>query len=163
MDGPRIQITRLDAAENAALTRLAADGAAAFGWTAELALDRRVAELLRLRVAQINNCTYCLDLHHRRARDVGIPEAKIRLLTAWWETLLFTDAERAALEYAEALTRVADTTVGQAFQRHHDTLSRHFGTTEMLEIVGVVVNMNVWTRLQLAQGAMPMTDEDPES
>ena len=163
MDGPRIQITRLDAAENAALTRLAADGAAAFGWTAELALDRRVAELLRLRVAQINNCTYCLDLHHRRARDAGIPEAQIRLLTAWWETLLFTDAEMAALEYAEALTRVADTTVGQAFQRHHDRLSRHFGTTEMLEIVGVVLNMNVWTRLQLAQGAMPTTDEDPES
>jgi AhpD family alkylhydroperoxidase len=155
--------TRLDATGNTALTELAAAGAAAFGWRAELTLDRRLAELLRLRVAQINNCTYCLDVHHRVARDIGIAEAKIRLLTAWWETLLFTDAERAALEYAEVLTRVSDTTVGQAFQRHHDALSRHFGETEMLEIVGVVLNMNLWTRLQLAQGVMPAADEDVDS
>lgn len=148
-------VSRLDATGNPALTGLAAAGAAAFGWTAELTLDRRLAELLRLRVSQINSCTYCLDLHHRVAREVGIPEAKIRLLTAWWETGLYTDAERAALAYAEALTRISDTTVGQAFQQHHDSLARHFGESEMLEIVGVVLNMNLWTRLQLAQGAAP--------
>jgi AhpD family alkylhydroperoxidase len=155
MDGPRIPTRRLDATGSPTLTRLAQTGAAAFGWTAELALDRRLAELLRLRVSQINNCAYCLDLHHRVARDVGIPEAKIRLLTAWWETGLFTDAERAALAYAEALTRISDTTAGQAFQPHHDALATHFGETEMLEIVGVVLNMNLWTRLKLAEGAMP--------
>ncbi len=71
-----------------------------------------MAELLRLRVAQVNACPYCLDVHHRAARDAGIPEAKIRFLAAW----------------------------------------------QMLEIVGVVVNMNVWTRVKLAQGAMPAPD-----
>jgi AhpD family alkylhydroperoxidase len=151
----RMQTTRLDPAGNAALTRLAEAGAAAFGRTAQLGLDAGVAELLRLRVAQVNNCPYCLDVHHRAARDAGIPEAKIRFLTAWWETQLFTDAERAALAYAEALTRAADTTERQAFQRYHDELAEHFDQAQMLEIVGVVVNMNVWTRIKLAQGAMP--------
>jgi alkylhydroperoxidase family enzyme len=69
---------------------------------------------------------------------------------------LFSAAECAALEYAEALTRAVDTTVRQAFQRYHDSLALHFDETAMLEIVGVVVNMNVWTRLKLAQGAMPV-------
>ena len=66
-----------------------------------------------------------------------------------------SEAERAALRYAEALTRVADTDRDAAFQRFHDALVEHFGPEEMLEIVGVVVNMNVWTRIKLAEGAMP--------
>jgi len=154
----QIHTTRLDPTADEALMALAHAGAAAFGRTAELTLDSRLAELLRLRVAQINNCTYCLDVHHRAARDVGIPQAKIDFLTAWWETRLFSDAERAALEYTEALTRTSDTTVAQAFQQHHDRLSAHFDEAAMLEIVGVVVNMNIWTRLKLAQGAMPSFD-----
>jgi AhpD family alkylhydroperoxidase len=150
-----IRTTRLDPALNEALMAVANAGAAAFGYTAELALDRQLAQLVRLRVAQINNCTYCLDVHYGVARDVGVPQAKIDCLTAWWETQLFSDAERAALEYAEALTRASDTSVGQAFQRYHDALAAHLDETAMVELVGVVVNMNIWTRIKLAQGAMP--------
>jgi AhpD family alkylhydroperoxidase len=155
MDDVTMRTTRLDPTGNEALTGLAAAGATAFGYTAELTLDGRLAELLRLRVAQMNNCPYCLEVHHRAAREAGIPQAKIDFLTAWWETRLFSDAERAALEYTEALTRASDTTAREAFQRCHDTLSKHFDEAAMLEIVGVVVNMNVWTRLKLAEGAMP--------
>jgi alkylhydroperoxidase family enzyme len=85
----------------------------------------------------------------------GIPRAKIDTLTAWWETELHSEAERAALRYTEALTRAADTDPDAAFQRLHDALVEHFSPEETLEIVGVVVNMNVWTRLKLAEGAMP--------
>ena len=155
MSNVQIHTTRLDPTANEALMALATAGAAAFGYTAELTLDGRLAQLLRLRVAQINNCTYCLDVHYRAARDVGVPQAKIDFLTAWWETQLFSDAERAALEYAEALTRASDTTVRQAFQQYHDTLTAHFDEAAMLEIVAVVINMNIWTRLKLAEGAMP--------
>ncbi len=146
---------RLDATANEPLMAIAHAGASAFGYTAELSLDGRLAQLLRLRVAQINNCTYCLDVHCRAARDIGVPQVQIDCLSAWWETRLFSDAERAALEYAEALTRAADVTVTQAFQQYHDRLTAHFGEPEILEIVAVVVNMNVWTRLKLAEGAMP--------
>ena len=152
-----VQVTncRLDASENEALMRMARMGADAFGYTAELRVDRGLAQLLRLRVSQLNNCTYCLNLHYGAAREAGIPRAKIDTLTAWWETELHTEAEQAALRYTEALTRAADTDRDAAFQRYHDALAEHFGPDEILEIVAVVINMNVWTRIKLAEGAMP--------
>jgi AhpD family alkylhydroperoxidase len=84
---------RLDASGNEALTGLARMGADAFGYRADLRIDRHLAELLRLRVSQLNNCTYCLNLHYEAAREAGIPRAKIDTLTAWWETELHSEAE----------------------------------------------------------------------
>jgi AhpD family alkylhydroperoxidase len=152
-----VEITnhRADATQNECLIAIARMGADAFGYTAELRIDRGLAQLLRLRVSQLNNCSYCLNLHYEAARDAGIPRAKIDTLTAWWETDLHSEAEQAALRYAEALTRVADTDAGQAVQRFHDGLAKHFDAEKILEIIGVVVNMNVWTRLKLAEGAKP--------
>ena len=154
-DDVQVANRRFDASENDALIGMARMGADAFGYKADLRIDRGLAQLLRLRVSQLNNCTYCLNLHYQAARDAGIPRAKIDTLTAWWETELHSEAERAALRYTEALTRAADTDRDEAFQRFHDALVQHFGPEEMLEIVGVVVNMNVWTRIKLAEGAMP--------
>jgi AhpD family alkylhydroperoxidase len=154
-DDVQVENRRLDVSENDALMGMARMGADAFGYTAELGIDRHLAQLLRLRVAQLNNCTYCLSLHYEAARAAGIPRAKIDTLTAWWETELYSEAEQAALRYAEALTRAADTDRDAAFQRFHDGLAESFTPEQMLEIVGVVVNMNVWTRIKLAEGAMP--------
>jgi len=154
-DDVRVEKRRLDASENDALIGMARMGADAFGYTADLRIDRQLAQLLRLRVSQLNNCTYCLNLHYRAAREAGIPSAKIDTLTAWWETELYSEAEQAALRYAEGLTRAADTDRDAEFRRFHDALAENFNTEEMLEIVGVVVNMNVWTRIKLAEGAMP--------
>ena len=78
---------------------------------------------------------------------------KVNMLTAWWETNLFSEAERAALAYAERLTRAADATNDTPFQTAHDDLAMHFDEEQMLEIVGVIINMNIWTRLKLAEGA----------
>jgi AhpD family alkylhydroperoxidase len=149
------ELVRADSNDNEALASLASQGAASFGWKAELGVDRRLAQLLRLRVSQINNCTYCLNRHYQVARDLGIDQAKLDVLTAWWETSLFSPAEQAAISYTEALTRVSDTTVADQFQDHHDRLTEHFDSAEVLEIIGIVINMNIWTRLKLAEGAMP--------
>ena len=154
-DEVQIANRRLDASEHEALMGVARMGAEAFGYRADLGIDRGLAQILRLRVSQLNNCTYCLNLHYQAARDAGIPRAEIDTLTAWWETELHTDAAQAALRYAEALTRAADTDADKVFQRFHDALAEHFTSEEMLEIVAVVINMNVWTRLKLAEGAMP--------
>jgi AhpD family alkylhydroperoxidase len=154
-DDVQIVNRRLDASGNEALIGMARMGADAFGYKADLRIDRGLAQLLRLRVSQINGCTYCLNLHYEAAREAGIPRAKIDTLTAWWETELHSEAEQAALRYTEALTRVADTDRDIPFQRFHDMLAEHFRPEEMLEIVAVVLNMNVWTRLKLAEGAMP--------
>ncbi len=150
-----IENRRFDATDNADLHSTARRFADAFGYTAELTVDGRLAQLLRLRVSQINNCTYCMNLHYEAARALAIPRAKIDTLTAWWETALFTDAEQAALAYTEALTRIADTTVADRFQRYHDELGAHFAPAQVIEIAAIVINMNVWTRLKLAEGATP--------
>jgi AhpD family alkylhydroperoxidase len=155
VDDVQVVNRRLDASGNEALIGMARMGADAFGYRAELRIDRHLAELLRLRVSQLNNCTYCLNLHYEAAREAGIPRAKIDTLTAWWETELHSEAEQAALRYTEALTRAADTDRDAAFQRFHDALAENFSPEEILGIVGVVVNMNVWTRIKLAEGAMP--------
>jgi AhpD family alkylhydroperoxidase len=144
---------RIDSSANGDLTRLARFGADTFGYKARLRIDRRLAQLLRLRVSQINNCTYCLNLHYEAARDAGIPRPVIDTLTAWWETDFHDDAARAALGYTEAITRVADATVVDDFGVRHDALAEHFSPEEILEIMGIVINMNVWTRLKLAEGA----------
>jgi AhpD family alkylhydroperoxidase len=159
-DDVQIVSRRLDASANEALIGIARMGADAFGYRADLRIDRGLAQLLRLRVSQLNNCTYCLNLHYEAAREAGIPRAKIDTLTAWWETELHSAAERAALRYTEALTRAADTDQASAFQHFHDALAEHFAPEEMLEIVAVVVNMNVWTRIKLAEGAMPGPGDD---
>jgi AhpD family alkylhydroperoxidase len=65
---------RVDSSANADLTKLARHGADTFGYKANLRIDRRLAQLLRLRVSQINNCTYCLNLHYEAARDAGVPD-----------------------------------------------------------------------------------------
>lgn len=149
------ELIRADSTANEALVSLARQGAASFGWKAELTVDRHLAQLLRLRVAQINNCTYCLNRHYQVARDLGIDQPKLDVLSAWWETNLFSAAEQAALSYTEALTRTSDTTIANRFQNYHDGLTEHFDSAEVLEIMGVVINMNIWTRLKLAEGAMP--------
>jgi AhpD family alkylhydroperoxidase len=152
---PTFTNTRLETKESDSLSALARAGADAFGYATTLHLDRGIAQLVRLRVAQINNCAYCLNVHHSAAADVPIDPVKVRLLTAWWETSLFSDAERAALAYAEKLTRTADATSDAAFQQVHDGLQPHFDARAMVELVGVVINMNIWTRLKLAEGATP--------
>jgi len=152
---PRFVNTRLESGDNAALVAVARAGAEAFGYTATLRLDRQVAQLVRLRVAQINHCAYCLNVHHQAASEAHIDPVKVRLLSAWWETTLFTDRERAALAYAERLTRASEVSVDEPLQQAHDGLVEHFDSNEIVELVGVVINMNIWTRLKLAEGATP--------
>jgi AhpD family alkylhydroperoxidase len=151
-----ITTKRVDSSSSEGLTRLARYGADTFGYRAELGIDRKLAQLLRLRVSQINNCVYCLDLHHEAAREAGIHRLVIDTLTAWWETDFHDEATRAALAYAEAITRVADATAADDFSDRHEALATHFSPEEILEIIGVVINMNIWTRLKLAEGALPV-------
>lgn len=131
---------------------LAKDMAQAFGYTADLSLDKALAQLVRLRVSQLNRCAYCTILHAKTARDVGIESAKIDNLGSYWEGNLYSDVEKVALAYCDALTSNDPHTLPQA----HASLSKHFDANAIAELAAVVINMNVWTRLKLAQGAVPM-------
>lgn len=128
--------------------------AASVGYTAELSVDTQLAQLLRLRVAQINPCSYCLILHTKVAHDRGIAPDKVAHLASWRESTMFTDAERSALAYCEALTAYDLT----SFSARHEQLAMHFDATAIAEIAAIVINMTLWTRLKLAQGQVPVED-----
>jgi AhpD family alkylhydroperoxidase len=135
---------------------LAGEMAAAFGYAAELVGDSRLMQLLRLRVAQLNPCSYCLILHSEVAAKIGISSVVIAHLPSWRESRMFSEPERAALGYCEALT-IFDQ---ERFETAHDELRAYFNERDVAEIAAVVINMNVWTRLKLAQGAVPVAADE---
>jgi AhpD family alkylhydroperoxidase len=153
MTGVRFENTRFDP-DLTPFHDVAKEMAARFGYSAELSLDPRLAELLRLRVAQLDPCSYCLILHTQVADRIGIPSEVVAHLAGWRESAMFSLAEKAALAYCEGLTLYDDA----QFPRLHDELRLHFDEKEIAEIAAVIINMNVWTRLKLAQGAQPAAE-----
>ena len=131
--------------------QLAKQMAKAFGYTADLDTEKHLAQLLRLRVAQKNECAYCIVLHAKTAREVEINEAKVDNISSWWNSELYTDKEKMALQYCDVLTEGTD----KNFQQYHAAMTEHFSEKEIAEIAAIVINMNVWTRLKLAQGQVP--------
>lgn len=133
---------------------LAKKMANAVGYTADLSIDKQLAQLLRLRVAQKNECAYCVILHSQASRNSGISEAKTHNISSWYNSELFTDLEKAALAYCDVLTEGKS----KDFQKYHDALTMHFNEREIAEIAAVIINMNLWTRLKLAQGEVPFVE-----
>lgn len=133
---------------------IAKEMARAFGYTADLSVDKQLAQLLRLRVAQKNECAYCIILHARTSREIGIHESKVDNISSWWESELYDAKEKAALGYCDKLTEGFP----QQFQAAHDVLAEHMTEKEIAEVAAIVINMNLWTRLKLAQGASPYVD-----
>ncbi|MFD0798267.1 carboxymuconolactone decarboxylase family protein [Maribacter chungangensis] len=131
---------------------LAKQMAKAFGYTADLKTDKHLAQLMRLRVAQKNECSYCVILHANTAREVGIDSAKVDNISSWYNSELYTKKEKVALAYCDVLTEG----VHNNFQQYHDAMATHFSQLEIAEIAAIVINMNVWTRLKLAQGEVPV-------
>ncbi|MGI9544692.1 MAG: carboxymuconolactone decarboxylase family protein [Cyclobacteriaceae bacterium] len=150
MDKTKFKDTRFDP-DLTPFHHLAKQMATAFGYSADLSIDRHLAQLLRLRVAQKNECAYCIILHSKTAREVGISEAKVDNISSWWNSELFDQKEKATLDYCDVLTEGTN----KNFQQHHDNLTKLFTEKEIAEIAAIVINMNVWTRLKLAQGQVP--------
>jgi AhpD family alkylhydroperoxidase len=113
----------------------------------EAAIEKPLFELVKIRASQINGCAYCLDMHTKDARRAGESEQRIYALSAWRETPFFTDRERAALEWTEALTRVAET---HAPDDVYDRVSRQFKEEEIVALTFGVVVINSWNRLAIS-------------
>ena len=135
---------------------LAKQMAKAVGYTAELKIDKHLAQLLRLRVAQKNECAYCVILHAKTAREIGIDAAKVDNISSWYNSELYSNKEKVTLAYCDVL----NDGIAKDFQHYHDTLTTYFDEQEIAEIAAIVINMNLWTRLKLAQGATPKLKEN---
>ena len=85
----------------------------------ECGLEKGLLHLVSLRTSQINGCSYCVDMHSREAREDGESEQRVFLVSAWKESPLYTDRERAAFAWVEAVTRIADAGVpDELYERH---------------------------------------------
>jgi len=110
-------------------------------------IEPKLFELVKTRASQINGCAYCLDMHTKDARHNGETEQRLYGLSAWRETPFYTDRERAALEWTEALTRLADSRVSdELFER----VRRQFDEAELVALTFAVIVINGWNRLSIS-------------
>lgn len=120
----------------------------------ELHSEPLLLELVKIRASQINGCAYCIDMHTKDARLKGETEQRIYALNAWRETPFFTDRERAALAWTEAITLISET---HAPDDLYEEVRRHFSEQEMVNLTMAVVTINSWNRLSIAFRAVPGT------
>jgi AhpD family alkylhydroperoxidase len=106
-------------------------------------LEKQLLELVKIRASQINRCAYCLHMHTRDARKAGVSEERIYLLDAWRESPLYTDRERAALAWTDALTLLPE--AGAPDDAYAD-LAAHFSETEIVELTLADGAINLWNR-----------------
>ncbi|WP_425405055.1 carboxymuconolactone decarboxylase family protein [Hwanghaeella sp.] len=107
-------------------------------------LEFSLIELVKTRASQINGCAYCLHMHTHDARQAGETEERLHLLAAWRESSLYTARERAALDWTEALTLIADS---QAPDHVYDGLDPHFTDAEKVSLTMLIGTINVWNRV----------------
>jgi AhpD family alkylhydroperoxidase len=110
-------------------------------------LEHSLLELVKMRSSQLNGCAYCLDMHSKDAREAGETEQRLYLLDAWRETALYSERERAALAWTEAVTLVAEGHVPDAV---YDEVSNHFTEQELVALTLAITAVNSWNRLNIA-------------
>ena len=115
-------------------------------------LDSRLLHLVKMRASQINGCAYCLDMHSKDARAEGETEQRLYSLDAWRETPFYSDRERAALEWTEAVTLVATTHAPDAA---YEAVRAQFSEEEIKTLTLAIAMINTWNRLNVAFRTVP--------
>lgn len=108
-------------------------------------LEHPLMELVKMRASQINGCAYCLDMHSKDARAAGETEQRLYALNAWRETPFFTERERAALAWTEALTRIRKGVSDELYTK----VRKHFSEKEIMDLSLCVIAINGWNRLAI--------------
>ena len=117
-------------------------------YVAKSSIEKKLQHLIEFRVSQINGCAYCLDMHTRDLSKKGVPLQKLALVQTWQEAGdLFSERERAALAWAESVTRVADTRVPDEV---FEAASAVFGEKELADLTMAIGLMNAFNRLAIS-------------
>ena len=115
-------------------------------WLAHGGLERSLLHLVKMRASQINGCAFCLHMHSKDALAGGERVERLLLLDAWHESALFTERERAALAWTEALTRVSET---HAPEEDYQAMRAHFSEEEAIALSIAIAMINAWNRLSI--------------
>ena len=115
-------------------------------------LEEALIHLVKLRASQINGCAYCLDMHWKDLRAINETEQRLYSLDAWRECPYYTDRERAALEWTEAVTLITNGHVSDAV---YEEVRPHFSEKELSDLTLAVATINAWNRLSIAARIVP--------
>lgn len=121
--------------------------AVADNYLPEFQLDRKLQELIRIRVSQINGCGYCIDYHSNDALQLGETPQRLFALAAWWETPFFNDEERAILKLAEEVTNISQHGVSD---NTYENALQLLGEQKLAQVIFVTVTINSWNRIAIS-------------
>ena len=128
-------------------------------YLAHSTLDHNFLHLLKLRASQINGCAFCIDMHWKDARAGGETEQRLYGLDAWRESPYYTDRERAALAWTEAVTLISST---HAPDEEFAELQKHFSEQEIVDLIYAIATINAWNRIAIATRAVPGRYQPPQ-
>ena len=142
---PRIDFTKVDPGAVKAMLGLE-------GYVRSSGLELSLLDLIKTRASQINGCAYCIDMHTKDARARGESEQRLYLLNAWRESPFYTERERAALEWTEAVTVITE---GHVPDEVYENVRRQFSEQELVNLTMAVVAINGWNRLCVSFRVVP--------
>ena len=114
-------------------------------------LDRAIIDLVHVRASQLNGCAFCLDMHVKEARIHGERELRLYHTSVWRESPLFSDKERAALEWTEVVTKLSEAIPDELYQR----VRVHLSEKEMADLTFTIGIINFWNRLNISSPTTP--------
>jgi AhpD family alkylhydroperoxidase len=126
----------------------------------ESGLEVPLLHLIKLRASQINGCAFCLDMHWKDLRAVGETEQRMYSLDAWRECPYYTDRERAALEWTEAVTLITN---GHVPDEVYESVRAHFNEKELSDLTLAVAAINAWNRMSIAARTVPGEYQPPKT
>ena len=118
-------------------------------YTKTTAIERKLRELIKIRVSQINGCAYCLNMHTADARKMGETEQRIYCVSAWQECEFYTEAEKVALGLAEYVTLIPTKRVPDEF---YQRVREHYDEKQYVDLVLIINQINSWNRISIAMG-----------
>jgi AhpD family alkylhydroperoxidase len=115
-------------------------------------LEQSLIELVKTRASQINGCAFCINMHTQDARKHGETEQRLYLLNAWREAPVYTERERAALAWTDALTLISET---HAPDDVYQEVRAQFSEAETVNLTMLIATINAWNRLAISFRSMP--------
>jgi AhpD family alkylhydroperoxidase len=139
---------RLNLLDNTVMTKFVKYLVSANKAVADSALPAATQELVKLRASQINGCAVCADMHAKEAAHAGETQLRLNLVAVWREAMVFTEAERAALELAEQGTRIADAATGVTDEAWANA-AKHYDDDQLAALVALIAEINAFNRLNV--------------
>ncbi|MFY0679275.1 MAG: carboxymuconolactone decarboxylase family protein [Thalassovita sp.] len=119
-------------------------------------IEKSLQHLVKMRASQINGCAYCCDMHAREARKEGETEQRLYVLSAWHDSFLYSDRERAAFAWTEAVTKLGADTPTDAL---YAATSAHFSDKEIADLTALITMINTWNRFAISFRTLHAKDE----